>query len=156
VPDGYRMSDYRAPVPDRLPGGTAIDTAGAADLLASGAAVFIDVMPTPPRPPGRDLWNPPRRASLPGTHWLPNVGRGVLPAATEAYYRRHLRRLTGGRKDRPLVIFCERDCWMSWNAAKRALAYEYTEVYWYPGGTTAWREAGRQMARLAPVGEIPP
>jgi PQQ-dependent catabolism-associated CXXCW motif protein len=155
VPDGYRMSDYKAPVPDRLPGGTAIDTPRAAALLEDGGAVFLDVMPTPPKPVDRETWNPPTRGSLPGAHWLPNVGRGALPEATASYYRSQLRRLTGGDKSRPLVLFCERDCWMSWNAAKRAIEYDYAKVYWYPGGTTAWREADRPIRQVVPEDRIP-
>jgi PQQ-dependent catabolism-associated CXXCW motif protein len=150
------MSDYKAPVPDRLPGGKTIDTPRAAALLEAGDAVFVDVMPTSPKPPDRDTWKPPTRRSLPDAHWLPNVGRGALPAATDSYYRTQLRRLTGGDKSRPLVVFCKRNCWMSWNAAKRALAYGYDEVYWYPGGTTAWREADRPIRQVAPEGRIPP
>ncbi|MBK1668540.1 hypothetical protein CKO28_10900 [Rhodovibrio sodomensis] len=155
LPDGYRMSDYSAPVPERLPGATTIDAARAAALLAGGDAVFIDVIPTPPRPEDRTQWNPPTKSSLPTAHWLPNVGRGDIPAGTDAYYREQLRRLTGGDKTRALVIFCKPNCWMSWNAAKRALHYEYSEVYWFPGGTAAWREAGHELERVAPVGEIP-
>jgi PQQ-dependent catabolism-associated CXXCW motif protein len=155
VPDGYRMSDYSAPVPDRLPGATTIDAARAAELLAGGDAVFIDVIPTAPRPEDREQWNQPTKSSLPTAHWLPNVGRGEIPDATDAYFREHLRRLTGGDKTRPLVIFCKPNCWMSWNAAKRALHYEYSEIYWFPGGTAAWRDAGHELERVAPVGEIP-
>ncbi|HET7410734.1 MAG TPA: PQQ-dependent catabolism-associated CXXCW motif protein, partial [Paracoccaceae bacterium] len=49
-PDGYRMQHYRAPVPETLAGGTVLDTAGARALWEAGEAVFIDVLPSPPRP----------------------------------------------------------------------------------------------------------
>jgi PQQ-dependent catabolism-associated CXXCW motif protein len=40
-----------------------------------------------------------------------------------------------------LVIYCQADCWMSWNAAKQALSYGYTNVAWYPEGTAGWQRA---------------
>ena len=40
-----------------------------------------------------------------------------------------------------LVIYCQADCWMSWNAAKQALSYGYTNVAWYPEGTDGWQRA---------------
>lgn len=159
IPDGYRMGEYRAPTPSRLPGAATIDTATAAEMRAAGEAVFLDVLPAPPRPPGREEdgdWKLPPHESIPGAHWLPNVGRGALSDRAETYYREHLARLTGGTKDTPLVIFCLRHCWMSWNAAKRALSYGYENVYWYPDGIDGWKEAGRQIAFLRPEGDGPP
>ena len=47
--DGYRMEDYRAPVPDGVPGGRTIDTTEAARLFDRHAAVWIDVLPAPRR-----------------------------------------------------------------------------------------------------------
>ena len=44
-------------------------------------------------------------------------------------------------RDRPrfnipgTVIYCQENCWMSWNAAKRVLSYGYPNVAWYPEGT---------------------
>lgn len=153
--DGYRMSHYRAPVPDAVPGATTIGVERAAGMQRAGEAVFLDVIPAPPRPAGRSDWNPPPRATLPGAHWLPNVGRGAISDATDAYYRAQLKRLTGGDRDRPLVIFCERDCWMSWNAAKRALDYGYGNVYWFPDGTNGWADSGRALERRQPEGQVP-
>jgi PQQ-dependent catabolism-associated CXXCW motif protein len=37
-----------------------------------------------------------------------------------------------------LVFYCQADCWMSWNAAKRALSLGYSNVAWYPEGTDGW------------------
>ena len=93
------------------------------------------------RPPG-SLWRLPPRADLPGSAWLPNVGYGELSAEFEGYFRDNLARLTGGDRSRPIAVYCQADCWMSWNAAKRALAYGYDQVIWYPEGTDGWRAAG--------------
>ena len=42
----------------------------------------------------------------------------------------------------PLVIFCRSDCWMSWNAARRAVALGYSGIQWFPGGIEGWQAAG--------------
>jgi PQQ-dependent catabolism-associated CXXCW motif protein len=48
------------------------------------------------------------------------------------------------------VIYCLRDCWMSWNAAKRALAMGYSNVVWYPEGTDGWEEWGLPLQEIQP------
>jgi rhodanese-related sulfurtransferase len=40
---------------------------------------------------------------------------------------------------------------MSWNAAKRAVEYGYTSVYWFPDGMKGWTEAGYPTLLNAPV-----
>ena len=45
---------------------------------------------------------------------------------------------SGSDPNRMLVFYCLANCWMSWNAAKRALAMGYTHVAWYPDGTDGW------------------
>ncbi len=82
---------------------------------------------------------------------MPNVGYGELSAEFELYFRDNLARLTGNDRSRPLVFYCEADCWMSWNAAKRALAYGYDMVIWYPEGTEGWRAAGLPLEAAEPV-----
>jgi PQQ-dependent catabolism-associated CXXCW motif protein len=145
-PEGYRLDAYRAPVPRTLEGAVVLDTAGLITLLAREPVVLIDVMPAPRRPPGRGTdrpWLPPPRFHLPGSVWLPNVGLGELPVSTAAWLARRLEELTGGVKTKPLVFYCERDCWMSWNAAKRARhELGYRRVHWYPDGIQGWEEAG--------------
>jgi PQQ-dependent catabolism-associated CXXCW motif protein len=56
----------------------------------------------------------------------------------EAWLRTSLERITGGDRAKLLVIYCLRDCWMSWNAAKRAMALGYANVAWYPDGNDGW------------------
>ena len=60
-----------------------------------------------------------------------------------------LERASGGNKAALLVIYCQEDCWMSWNAAKRVLSYGYPNVAWYPRGDRrmgARQPAGRSSA----------
>ena len=44
------------------------------------------------------------------------------------------------------MVYCQADCWMSWNAAKRLLSYGYSNVAWYPEGTDGWERAGLPIA----------
>jgi len=48
------------------------------------------------------------------------------------------------------VIYCLRDCWMSWNGAKRILAMGY-RVAWYPDGTDGWDDALLPLEESRPV-----
>ncbi|MEL0029015.1 MAG: rhodanese-like domain-containing protein, partial [Perlucidibaca sp.] len=61
-----------------------------------------------------------------------------------------LERATGGDRARPLVIFCQAGCWMSWNAAKRALAHGYQQVLWLPEGMDGWIGEGYPVENLQP------
>lgn len=152
-PDGYRLDAYRAPVPATLAGARVVDAQGAEALWRSGKTAFVDVLPRPPRPanlPEGTLWRAPPHPSIPGAVWLPNVGFGAISDATDAYFRTGLAAATRGDVNAPLVIFCQRDCWMSWNAAKRALAYGYRDVTWFPEGTEGWTQAGLPLAPVEP------
>ena len=155
----YRMSDYRAPTPASVPGALTVSTAEVEELARTGEAVLIDVYPAPPRPAGlapNAVWIPKARDTIPGAVWLPNTGYGALPDGVDAYFRDNLERLTSGRRDRPLVFFCEPDCWMSWNAALRAVEYGYTAVRYYPDGAAGWANAGLKLTPLQPVpGGVP-
>jgi PQQ-dependent catabolism-associated CXXCW motif protein len=81
---------------------------------------------------------------------LPDTGYGILAPATEDYLRQGLARASGGNRQTLLVIYCLSDCWMSWNAAKRALTYGYTDVAWYPEGTDGWEHANLPLADAQP------
>lgn len=152
-PDGYRTGNYRSPVPATLAGGTVLTTDEVRRLIASGDPVLIDVLPAPRKPRTLEpdaLWLPPARRNIPGGIWLPNTGFGVLPVEEEEYLRENLTRVTGADKDRALVFYCLADCWMSWNAAKRAIEWGYSTVYWYPDGTDGWAAAGLPLADSEP------
>ncbi|MDT8343942.1 MAG: PQQ-dependent catabolism-associated CXXCW motif protein [Thermohalobaculum sp.] len=153
-PDGYRQAEFRAPVPATLAGATVLDDAAAFALWQEGKAAFVDVLPRPPKPdnlPAGTIWREKVRMSIPGATWLPNVGFGELAPQTDAYFRDGLARLSGGAADHPLVFFCLTDCWMSWNAARRALGeYGYTRVMWYPQGTDGWAAASHPLEQVEP------
>lgn len=153
-PEGYRMDAYRAPTPATLKGARVIDTSEAERLWRAKAALFVDVLPRDIKPanlaPGT-VWRDKPRNHLPGSAWLPNVGYGALSEPADSYFRRNLEALTAGRRAAPLVFYCLTDCWMSWNAAKRAMAYGYSDVAWYPQGSDGWAKAGLPLEKATPL-----
>ncbi len=153
-PEGYRTGAYRSPVPATLHGARVVTTDEAKRLWDGKDAIFVDVMPRPPRPanlPAGTIWRERPRSNIPGSVWLPDTGYGELAAVTERYLRDNLARVTAGERARLLVFYCLRDCWMSWNAAKRALAMGYTNVAWYPDGTDGWADADLPLQQAEPA-----
>ncbi|WP_166142370.1 PQQ-dependent catabolism-associated CXXCW motif protein [Methylosinus sp. RM1] len=153
-PDGYRMSDFRAAVPATLRGARVIDTPQAFAIWRDKAAVFVDVLPRPPRPAGLPpdaVWRDKPRFDIPGSVWLPETGYGELAPAALHYFESGLARATAEDKSRPLVFYCLADCWMSWNAAKRALALGYSNVSWFSRGTDGWSAAGHPLELREPA-----
>ena len=152
-PEGYRTDNYRAPVPATLAGVRVLSTEQAEAIWRSGSGVFIDVLPRPPKPPNLPagtIWRDKPRLNIPGSIWLPDTGYGTLAATTEDYLRNGLARASGGNSAKLLVIYCLADCWMSWNAAKRALSYGYSNVAWYPEGTDGWQRADLPLVDSRP------
>jgi PQQ-dependent catabolism-associated CXXCW motif protein len=152
-PEGYRLEDYRTPTPLTLRGAKAIGTQEAEQIWRSRSATFVDVLPRPPRPrnlPEGTLWRDKPRSNIPGSIWLPDTGYGELAPSMADYFAKGLEKATNGDRARLLVVYCLADCWMSWNAAKRALALGYINVAWYPEGTDGW------FAALLPLEDSTP
>jgi len=157
-PDAYRTQDYRAPTPATLKGARVITTGEAATLWRDGSAAFIDVLPQAPRPAGLPpgtIWRDKPRLDIPGSIWLPDTGYGELASVTEDYFRKGLEHATGADRSKILVFYCLKDCWMSWNAAKRALAMGYANVAWFPDGSDGWQEVGLPQAEAQPAAGRP-
>ena len=153
-PSSYRMDNYRAPTPATLRGAIVMSTEQARAAWEKHDAVFIDELPQPPRPvglPASTIWRPKPRDDIPGSLWLPDTGYGALAPVMEDYFERGLQQATGGKRDRLIVFYCLASCWMSWNAAKRALALGYTNVAWYPEGTDGWAGDGLKLEARTPV-----
>lgn len=152
-PPSYRMSDYRSPTPATLSGARVLTNPEAAELWKNGRASFVDVLPRAPRPanlPEGALWRDRPRQDIPGSIWLPDTGYGALNPAMEAYFSANLARIAGAAPDKLLVFYCLKDCWMSWNAAKRALQLGYPRVGWYPEGTDGWTALGLPVETKEP------
>ena len=150
----YRGPPYNAPVPDQLRGAVTVDAAQALDLHEQGVA-FLDAFPRKTKPenlPDGTIWREPRHDTIPGAVWLYDTGYMRLSDAEQARLENGLRQATGDDKAAPVVIFCRADCWMSWNAAKRAVGLGYQAVHWYPQGTDGWETAlGRDLVTAQPV-----
>jgi PQQ-dependent catabolism-associated CXXCW motif protein len=152
-PEGYRAEDYRAPVPATLAGGRVLTTTEAEAIWRAKSGVFIDVLPRPPKPsnlPAGTVWRDKPRFDIPGSVWLPDTGYGELADATENYLRQGLIRASGGNRAALIVVYCQANCWMSWNAAKRILSWGYSNVAWYPEGTDGWERANLPTVESQP------
>ncbi len=152
---GYRIAHYRAAVPETVPGGTRVDR-DKTDALIKDGAVLLDVMPSEGAgaDPATGRWRLSRpHQTIPGATWLPDVGRGKLTAAFESYLKSNLDLLSKSDKTKSIIVFCQSDCWMAWNAVQRIAALGYTSLYWFPEGTDGWVEWGDR--KLMPAEPVP-
>lgn len=148
-PEGYRIDRYRSPTPAVAQGAQTIDTQALQQLLGqTPPPVLIDVYRRP-WVQGQFIDNEPH-ANLPGSLWLANTGDGNLDPAWRDYFVHYLRKATAGRADRPLVFYCRSDCWLSWNAVKRAASMGYKYLYWYRDGLDAWEAANLPLQAARP------
>jgi PQQ-dependent catabolism-associated CXXCW motif protein len=133
------------PTPNRIPGGQVISTKGLLPLINGSSGVPVLVLDV--------LGNPQLQ--------LPNAAPAVFAAQpgdfndqVQQQFGQLLMQLTQGNKQIPIVTYCQGpQCWMSYNAALRAIALGYRNVLWYRGGLEAWQLA---MAQMAGVGGQPP
>ncbi|WP_157735661.1 rhodanese-like domain-containing protein [Granulosicoccus antarcticus] len=153
-PAEYRMERYDDEVPDTLSGAVRISAVEALELQQDKGAVIVDVIPEHRQPeelPEDQLWLPVPHEGVAGAVWLPDVGYGLLSVVTETYFRTHLEKLTEGDLKHALVFYCRTNCWMSWNAAKRALEYGYSSVFWLAEGIEDWKFEGYELEMLEPA-----
>jgi PQQ-dependent catabolism-associated CXXCW motif protein len=154
-PDGYWTGDADAPLPATLRGARVIHVEEAAALLQQRATVVVDASNAPRRPPELAPgapWMPLPHAALPAALWLPGVGAGAIAPALDDFYRTRLQTATAGDVYAPLIVYCHDRCWLSWNAAKRAVEYGYRRVSWFPEGIEGWTAAGGRTANADPQG----
>lgn len=153
-PPGYWTGPINSPVPLTLTGGTVIHNAHQLRaLIKQGGTIIVDVSNAPRRPEhmAPDApWLPLPHRAIPGSLWIPGVGLGEIPVALDDFYRQRLAAATNEHLARPLLIYCHRSCWLSWNAAKRAISYGYRNVYWYRDGIEGWKAAGYRTAVIEP------
>ena len=158
---GFRMERYRAPVPESIPGGCIAgnNEVQAAYLKTIGNDstdnwVFLDVFP--PRGLGHDPLDgewiiSEEHSYIPGSTWLPEVGRGFLEEEHQQYFQQNLQNLTDNDTTTPVVFYCTADCWQSWNAAVRAISWGYSNVIWYPEVIDGWLEIGLELEPAIPI-----
>ena len=142
-----RVADLSAPTPREVPGAKTIRTGALRESLQ-----------TEPQPLLFDVLGGDVHQSLPGAIWLPGAGRGLsFTDSVQARLAQTLKAMTKGDRKRPLVFFCQGpQCWLSYNAALRAVALGYEAVYWYRGGIEAWLAAGGDLVALKLTWRNPP
>ena len=120
------------PTPASIPGGQIVTTKGLVALVQGKQAPYFlfDVLG------GSEI--------LPGampTVWVAQAGS--FNDQIQQQFSQLLQQGTQGRKDIRLIFYClSPQCWMSYNAALRAINAGYTNVLWYRGGIEAWKLAG--------------
>ena len=127
-----KTGGLHAPTPNAIPGGRLVTTPELVQLLRNpqAQALVFDVLGSQQQLPNAIPVVP---ASQPGN----------FQDQTQQEFGQFLQQTTQGRKDRPMVFYCQStQCWMSYNAALRAINLGYTNVLWYRGGIEAWQQAG--------------
>jgi rhodanese-related sulfurtransferase len=135
-----RSGAMHGPTPTSIPGGQMIGTKGLLSLIQGAGVDFylFDVLGGTQRLPN----SIPAVAAHQGGSFSDQIQREFGP---------FLEQTTGGNKETPLVFYCQSNqCWMSYNAALRAINLGYTNVLWYRGGIEAWQMAGQQTQRAHP------
>ena len=151
---GFRLGHYRAPTPESVPNATRITLAELRVLLEETNVALVDVMfhtGAGPDPSSGEWRVSEVRKNIPGSIWLPEVGKGRLGPFLRRYLRDNLETITRGDKKHMLVIYCIADCWASWNAAKRAGEWGYENVFWFAEGTDDWSQAGLPLEEARPI-----
>lgn len=147
--EGYRQTQYRSPTPASIDGAQTVDTAALHCLLTEQAGIVLVDVYRRPWLAGQFIDNE-AHANLPGSLWLANTGDGTLEPQWADYFSENLARITEGDKARPLVFYCRSDCWLGWNATRRARALGYTKLYWYRDGVDGWEQAGLPLKPATP------
>jgi len=153
----YRGLPYHAPTTQIPPIGVTRISASELKrrLDSSNKPILIDVYGAIFREESLDfdgawLVSTPRK-NIPNSVWLPNVGKQMLKPVVEQYYRDQLKTLTNNDKTAELVIYCIEDCWMAWNAAKRAVEWSYSNVHWFREGVDGWTDNNWTLQNSEPV-----
>lgn len=144
-PQGFWSGPINSAVPATIAGGKVIHAKELSRLLKQSKPLVIDVSNEPKRPEGMAPdapWLPLPQQVIPGSVWLPGAGLVDIAPQTDALFRKLLSQTTLGNYDHPVVLYCHERCWLSWNAAKRAIGYGYRRVHWFPEGVEGWRAAG--------------
>ena len=136
-----RVDGHGSPTPMLIPGARTVRTPELREQLAR---------PLEERPLLLDVLGGAGHESLPGAIWLADAGRGSsFDDEVQALLARTLAFLARGDMARQMVFFCAGvNCWLSYNAALRAVRLGYTGVGWYRGGIDAWSGAGGALVPM--------
>ena len=151
-PDGYRITHYRGKLPDSAGNAVTITADQLKNLKQETDVLMLDVAGIRHYDitENGDFITPERHRSIPGSAWLPVIGWGVLEPWQQEYLDESLRELTAENQAAPIVVFCKVDCWLGWNAVQRISKMGYRNIYWFPGGTEIWEDAGYPLQDITP------
>jgi rhodanese-related sulfurtransferase len=126
-----------SPTPMSIPGGRTLLTQDVVRLLASASQPVI-------------LTTSNDMLTIPGTIYVNMPMSGSLKDDWQPRVQRLMDELTGGEKDRPVLVFSyNQNRWSSRNLALRLIALGYTNVNWYRGGWEAWEASGQPRTAIA-------
>lgn len=147
-PQSQLQQTMHGPTPTSIPGGQVITTDRVIALVqqgmqgGAGAPLVFHVLGPGPTLPGAQNAAPASQA-------------GSFDDRTQQEFGQYLQQVTQGDKARPMIFYCmNTQCWMSYNAALRAIRMGFTNVLWYRGGIEAWQQA-QQMASGMAGGAMP-
>lgn len=148
--DGYRNTLYRSPTPLSHEHAQTLTPQELKALQEKVANVLlVDVYRNPWLRGQFTLLE--KHTNLPNSLWLANCGDGVLSEQWLAYCKQHLEQATANNKSHPIVFYCRSDCWLGWNAVKRAHALGYNNLYWLRDGTDGWQQAHLPLEHAQPA-----
>lgn len=152
-PDGYRITNYRGKLPDSAGNAITLTTDQLRDLEQEAKVLMLDVAGIRyyDITENGEFITPEHHRSIPGAVWLPVIGWGVLEPWQQEYMDESLRELTAENHAVPIVVFCKVDCWLGWNVVHRISAMGYRNIYWFPGGTEIWEDAGYPLQDITPL-----
>jgi PQQ-dependent catabolism-associated CXXCW motif protein len=135
-----RTRNYHAPTPRQIPGGKVVTTGELKAMRERQPAPFlVDVL-------GGNI-----HRTIAGAFWMIGAGAGDMSREEEKRFAAAIAGFAGGDRNRPIVFFCvDAECWLSYNAALRAIKLGYTNIIWYRGGVAAWRQGGNPMTQSDP------
>jgi len=151
-PDGFKLDEYRGAVPGTVAGAAVVHAKQIQELQRQGGVVLIDVLAAPRRPAGMlpdAPWLPTAHRDVPGSLWWPDIGRGAISPELDRHLRTRLAEIVAARPGSLIVFYCKADCWLSWNAAKRAAQYG-VKAGWFPEGADGWEADGLPMQDATP------
>jgi len=145
APSTLHAGAMHGPTPASIPGGRLVTTTELVALLKAGPGgeppLIFDVLGGPQQLPG-------------ALYAVPAHQPGSFDDATQREFGAWLQTVTQGRQDRPMVFYCaSTQCWMSYNAALRAIRMGYRQVLWYRGGLQSWQQAGQPVQSAQAGGE---
>jgi PQQ-dependent catabolism-associated CXXCW motif protein len=136
APQSILKSAVGNPTPLIIPGATTVTTSQImAEMKNNRRMVLIDSLADQ------------HPMTIKGAVYLPDSGKfGNFNDQFQNEVANALNRLVQGHREVPLVFFCQGiRCWESYNAALRARAAGFANVFWFRGGLAAWENAGLPM-----------